>query len=135
MKLILTGNSPILEIQKEFNRAFPFLKIEFFSRSHTKGMPTSVNFMIKPGKMLGDFGFPNIQSEIEVNGAKTVAELENEFKDRFALNVQVFRKSGRLWLETTATDEWTLDSQNEEGKELSEYTKDRNDLPDYHEQE
>jgi hypothetical protein len=135
MKLTLTGKAPILEIQQEFNREFPYLKLEFFSRSHTKGMPTSINYMIKPGKSLGEFGFGNKESEIEVYGSKTVSELENEFKNRFSLNVQVFRKSGRIWLETTATDDWTLDSQNEQGKELSEYTKDRDDLPDYHEQE
>jgi hypothetical protein len=26
--------------------------------------------------------------------------------------VQVFRKSGKLWIQTTATDQWTLGEQN-----------------------
>jgi hypothetical protein len=33
--------------------------------------------------------------------------------------VQVSRKSGTLWLETTMTDSWTLGQQNEHGRELS----------------
>ena len=49
----------------------------------------------------------------------TVGELENIFKDQFGANVQVSRKSGSLWLETTLTDKWTLLQQNEQGKELS----------------
>jgi hypothetical protein len=31
----------------------------------------------------------------------------------------VFRKSGKTWLETSVTDDWTLKRQNEEGMELS----------------
>ena len=46
-------------------------------------------------------------------------ELEKIFKDQFGLAVQVFRKSGNLWLETTMTDNWTLQQQNNHGKEIS----------------
>jgi hypothetical protein len=35
--------------------------------------------------------------------------------------VQVFRQSGRVWLETTRTDDWTLAEQNKQGEELSKY--------------
>jgi hypothetical protein len=37
----------------------------------------------------------------------------------YGLSVQVFRKSGNVWLETSATDNWTLRQQNNEGAELS----------------
>jgi hypothetical protein len=33
--------------------------------------------------------------------------------------VQVFRKSGNVWLETSATDAWSLKQQNQEGMDLS----------------
>ncbi len=135
MKIEIIGSRPILAIQQEFNRVFPFLKIEFFTRSHTKGKPTSAKFIVKPGKFLRDFGVPENQAELEITGDTTVFELEKTFRERFSLNVQVFRKSGRIWLETTATDDWTLDSQNEQGKELTEGSYDKGELPDYHEQE
>jgi hypothetical protein len=48
-----------------------------------------------------------------------VVELECLFEDQFGLFVQVFRRSGNLWLETTVTDSWSLQKQNEQGKELS----------------
>jgi hypothetical protein len=65
----------------------------------------------------------------------TVQELERVFQDELGLYVQVFRKSGKVWLETTATDNWSLYKQNMEGQELSERRKNENeDLVDYHEQ-
>jgi hypothetical protein len=48
-----------------------------------------------------------------------VSELENLFEDKFKLSVQVFRKSGKSWLETTFTDGWSLKKQNQEGLDLS----------------
>ena len=52
---------------------------------------------------------------------------EKIFKDQFSLAVQVFRRSGNLWLETTMTDNWTLRQQNEHGREISTDNK-KNDL-------
>jgi hypothetical protein len=49
----------------------------------------------------------------------TVAELEQQFSDVYGLSVQIFRHSGKAWLETTVTDKWTLEKQNEQGKALS----------------
>jgi len=49
--------------------------------------------------------------------------LEKSFYDRFDMLVQVSRKSGSIWLETTMTDNWTLKQQNDHGRELSEPVK------------
>jgi hypothetical protein len=49
----------------------------------------------------------------------TVTELESRFNTIYGLSVQLFRKSGRAWLETTVTDGWTLEEQNNEGEALS----------------
>ncbi|MEI9910895.1 MAG: hypothetical protein WDO71_15215 [Bacteroidota bacterium] len=50
----------------------------------------------------------------------TVGQLEDIFQKQFGLQVQVSRRSGTLWLETTMTDNWTLKQQNDHGRELSE---------------
>ena len=39
-------------------------------------------------------------------------------EDQYGIHVQVFRKSKSLWLETTATDNWSLREQNKTGKEM-----------------
>ena len=51
----------------------------------------------------------------------TVGDLEQRFQDVYGLSVQVFRKSGKVWLETTVTDNWTLDEQNDKEQSLSNY--------------
>lgn len=48
----------------------------------------------------------------------TVSELEQHFADVYGLSVQVFRKSGEVWLETTTTDNWSLEKQNQEAIDL-----------------
>jgi hypothetical protein len=64
-----------------------------------------------------------------------VHELETLFQNRLGLYIQVFRKSGKVWLETTATDDWSLFKQNMEGKEWSEVRPiEHEERPDYHEQ-
>lgn len=59
------------------------------------------------------------KAKVEILANMTVNELEQLFKTKFGLNIQIFRKSGNSWLETTVTDNWTLEKQNEEGEELN----------------
>jgi hypothetical protein len=44
----------------------------------------------------------------------------------------VFRKSGAVWLITSATDNWTLSQQNEEGKSLAQHFKEEKENLDDH---
>jgi hypothetical protein len=56
---------------------------------------------------------------LRIEEEMTVGELEKEFLESFGMLVQVSRRSGTIWLETTMTDNWTLSRQNEHGRELS----------------
>jgi hypothetical protein len=133
--IAFTNNNSLENIQRDFNKAFPYLKIEFFSQPHEKGKPNSAKHLVSPKRIIGDFSKREFEEVVNLRENMTVYELEKLFEDRFGLHVQVFRKSGRIWLETTATDDWTLGSQNEQGRELSEYTAEKGETPDYHEQE
>ncbi len=67
----------------------------------------------------------NIQPALKEGGMvvselTAVGDLECFFRNHL-LNVQVFRRSANLWLETTMTDAWTLQKQNNHGKEISEF--------------
>ena len=42
-------------------------------------------------------------------------KVESDFRDLFNLNIQIFRKSKDLWLQTSATDDWSLEKQNSKG--------------------
>jgi hypothetical protein len=120
MKITIDRNKQIATIQAEFNHTFPYLKLEFFSKSHGVGEASAKQNLVSSNKKLEDFvGFQNNKRELIITSAMTVKDLEQNFRDAYGLSVQVFRKSGKVWLETTVTDGWTLEEQNIQGEELS----------------
>ena len=102
------------EVKKIFNNQFPFLKIEFFKKKH-KALQGS----LKKELIAEDFVMNSDSDLIEFKEDMLVSELEKQFEDKLKLSVQVFRKSGKSWLETTFTDGWSLKKQNQEGLDLS----------------
>jgi hypothetical protein len=119
MQLRIAPTRLISEVQDEFNKAFPFLKLEFFQNKPTKQMGSTIGIRMAHNRRIGDCQAVIKDGEIEITNGLTVRELETKFKDELSLNVQVFRRSGTLWLQTTMTDGWTLEKQNEHGMELS----------------
>lgn len=107
----------ISEIKKRFNDEFPFLKIEFFKKTHIQKQGSLRKDIIEHDFTVNPVA--GVES-ILINGDTSVSELEQQFMDHFKLSAQVFRKSGKTWLETTYTDGWSLKKQNEEGMELSQ---------------
>lgn len=111
----------IVELQEQFNKYYPFLRIEFFFERHVSGKGTHINKIITNDKRLGQVQLINGEGVIKLSKTMTVEKLEKLLEDDFGLFAQVFRKSGEIWLETSVTDSWTLEQQNEEGKNLSEH--------------
>jgi len=136
MTISISDNKIIRAIQDEFSALFPYLKIEFFSKPHRVGGGTEKKYMKDSSASIGKSRGQHNSGDIQISGEMTVAEVEKLFATKYGLYVQVFRRSGKLWLETTATDSWTLKYQNEQGKELSSSTMGGREEPlDYHEQE
>lgn len=119
MKIKINDSKKISAIQEEFNELFPYLKIEFFSLPHKLGEGTLKKNIKNSNKTLGECRTIHKNGVLTIYSTMTVWDLEQLFNDTYGLSVQVFRKSGKAWLETTVTDRWTLEEQNEEGKALS----------------
>ncbi len=119
MKININDNRKIFAIQEEFNTLFPYLKIEFFSKPHKVGGASAKKLIKHNSKTLGECRTVHNNGEITITPSLTVSDLEQRFQDVYGLNVQVFRKSGKVWLETTVTDGWSLDEQNKQGEALS----------------
>jgi hypothetical protein len=119
MQLKIDKNKTLGDLQQEFNHAFPFLKLEFFRNGNTlyKKYPTLL--LLDKSLTVQEARRMDKNGELDIGEEMTVGELENEFRNRFGLTVQIFRKSGKLWLETTMTEHWTLKQQNEHGEEIS----------------
>jgi len=139
MKLNINDKRKVADIQKDFSKSFPFLRLEFFSVPHKSGKGTAKkNLIIPDHKTVGDCRRIHKSKIVTITPEMKVSELEKIFLEDYGLNVQVFRNSGRVWLETTMTDDWTLAEQNRQGEELSRKKTvkvSRYSTDDYHEQE
>lgn len=119
MELFITDSKTISQIQKEFSDEFPYLKLEFvelpvrIEKIHAKFKIHSADKKLLAIRKMRNEG------TITLTGSVTVKELETIFWESYGLAVQIFRKSGNVWIETSLTDLWTLDRQNREGMEMS----------------
>ncbi len=134
MNIIINDERYISSIQEEFHEVFPFLKLEFFSQLHEPGQGNGFLQVQPSNKKLGEIRKIDTAGEIIITPKMTVAQLEQAFGKTYGLGVQVFRKSGKSWLETVLTDHWSLYKQNAEGEFLNSPIA-PDEPEDYHEQE
>ena len=117
MFLFLSKEKTIKEIQQDFNSQYPFLKLEFYKKDNVDPDITAKKHFTYDLKLkdlgLSDDGLINIQSDLSIGDLKKI------FFKKFGLNAQVSRKSGTLWLETTMTDRWSLQKQDDHGREIT----------------
>lgn len=117
--MLISNNKTIKEVKDEFNKKFPLLKLEFFSSAHEVGERNKSTETLDESLSIGEIraNYPS-KGEESIDGHQKVSTLEQKFKERFGVNVQVFRKSGKIWLQTTTTDNWTLAEQQREAEEF-----------------
>lgn len=111
----ITDDRKIISIQEEFHQKFPYLKIEFYKKPHEKGEGTPDENKVDPYKTVGEVRQKHTAGDLSIHGNLKVETLENQFASDYGLYVQVYRRSKDIWLQTTATDSWTLAEQNERG--------------------
>jgi hypothetical protein len=113
--MLINDDKTLEGIQAEFKAKFPFLKIEFYSGKHESGEGSPAMHQLDPSLTIGEARIKKAEGDFNIDPNMKVSELEGRFADKYGLNVQVFRKSGEIWLQTTATDSWTLADQNRKG--------------------
>jgi hypothetical protein len=106
----------IRELEKAFNREYPYLKIETVRNGlqatdapHYDG--TGKDSLRYRAKDL-------LKNEIGLNDAMKVSGFESALQSVIACPVQVFRKNNNSRIETKMTRDWTLKQQNDHGREL-----------------
>lgn len=103
------------DVTNHLNKKYPYLKLEFFNHSHENFEGNKMDDRIELDKTVGDCG--GKAGDLTLENSMTVGQLEDQIKENLGLNAQVFRHSGKVWLETTTTDDWTLEEQNSRGEE------------------
>ena len=120
MELVLTYQETVKNVKKQFNEAFPYLKLEFFTEPHIIGEGSPLKKQVPSSTLLGEINGIITEGEITLKPEYTVSFVEQAFQRKFGLPVQIFRKQKEVWLETTNTDHLTLAEQNEMGRKASE---------------
>ena len=119
MKTLHIDDSRTLrDIKKEFNTYFPHLKIEFFSVTHMRDEASPRAAIYDDTLLLKDIRTIHNEGELSVDGHLKTSTFEQNFHDKFGVNIQVYRRSGNLWLQTITTDDWTLADQERKGVEM-----------------
>lgn len=135
MILKITENTTAKELQEEFEKRFPYLKIELYSVAHKAGEGSSIKNQLPNNITLGEATGSSLKGIIEVNSLTKVSELEQQFQNIFGISAQVFRNNNSTWIQTTATDSWTLGEQNNHAREIAGEVVSKEEPGDYREQE
>ena len=124
MEITIDQTTKLSDIQSAFCKRFPYLKIEFYNRKHAAGEGSLKENTIDAHLTIEDLQHKKVEGVLKIDGLMKVSALEAGFADTFGLSVQVFRKSGSIWLQTTVSDLWTLAEQNQKAMEKHENIED-----------
>lgn len=109
MKLEITKETSVSDVQEKFSEHYPSLRLEFYKKKSADG--------INKEDALDETSHFKKEASISIDKERSVADFEKEFWDTTGVAAQVFRQSGNIWLQTTRTDDWTLEKQNDQGAE------------------
>lgn len=116
MKILLCPNKTVGEIREEFNNLYPYLGIAFFIKSKDgKGMIEEASLSASLSELNNAFE----DGEIDIKSTETVKEIEQKFEKQYGLLIHISRKQNGIWMNTTITDDLTLQEQNTWGREAS----------------
>lgn len=118
MILNISADARVHDVQQQFHKLYPFLKIEFFNRTHAVEKLSSESDKISGDAYL-KYYTRALPLTVDASEAMTVADFESTFLQLTDLSIQVYRRSGKLWIQTSMTDEWTLQEQNMHGQMMS----------------
>lgn len=108
MELQLTGDISIKDLNKSFNLYFPYLRIEFYKTKHNVGDNSYLINKVKGQTKLSEIDNRFTGGVFIFQPTTTVGEFEQAMQNLHGLPVQVFRMAGDIWIETTETDDMTL---------------------------
>lgn len=97
------------ELNNQFVQMYPFLKLRFFQKLKNKLEEIPNDTPIKTKEVI----------QVDCSSNKSIEQLIAELQYYLNIQVQIFRRSGKVYIETSRTSSWTLKRQNDEGEELS----------------
>ena len=109
----ITPDTHLFNLQLAFEEKFPKLKIEFFKSKHDKNEISPLTEEILSDLTVKELN-PDFQEKfLLLFETEKVSAFERRMEEEFGLHVQVLRKSGSTWIQTSVTDDWTMLKQEE----------------------
>lgn len=106
----------IEDIREKFSSFFPFLKIEFYKKPHYWYEDSPEENIYPVDKKIGEIRKQHAHGELQIHSWYKTGDLEQAFRKKFGLHVQVFRLEGNKWIQTAGTDKLDLAELNEIAK-------------------
>ena len=137
MKLHLAPTMTIGQIQAEFAAFFPNLKPVFFTKPHAAYKGSPAKFIVSEKDTL----LSTLSAVIPENAdlllelEMPVWQVERLFENEYGLHMQIFRRSGNTWLETSVTDDMSLEQQEKKALDSLRHNFEFVDPMDYREQD
>jgi len=113
--MILTINNSVLlkDLKDHFAKCYPGLKIEFYKKPHGDKQGSQDKDLIIADTTVGNIRQKGISGDYKIYSSYTVFKVENDLRNNYGLNVQVFRNENNGWIQTMDTDHYTLAQQME----------------------
>jgi hypothetical protein len=110
MKIVVDKEMTVNQLARAFNEVYPFLKIEVYHRGNEVGADCF--------HTLGEISKMKKPSVLIITPTMSIEQIERFFWEELGLQVAVFRKVGNSWINTSFTNDWTLERQNQMGKNI-----------------
>lgn len=120
MYIEINDNTRLREIQDVFSDFYPYLRINFYWKTHKKYETSPMIELVSPDTPVRDLRRTHLSGLLEILPLNKVADVEREFQQRFGLSVQILRKEKNKWEQTTGMDDFTLKELNEFGRNSSD---------------
>ncbi|HET7115403.1 MAG TPA: hypothetical protein VFI29_02875 [Hanamia sp.] len=119
MKLQIEAGTKIKELQKKISKTYPYLKVEFYKQPYSEMKVSEKKDRMLPDEIISEQSDSFEAEKFDINRNRTVGAVEKEFYEKFGIAMQVSRRSGNIWIETSKTDNRTLKAQNQLGKSMN----------------
>ncbi|HNQ60955.1 MAG TPA: hypothetical protein PKJ62_01085 [Bacteroidia bacterium] len=135
MDIKFDKSTKLSKLQTDFQQRFNFLKIEFFREKSEPNAQYTAKDILPNTHSIGEVSSGLEAEPLHIGGGMKVRDVEKDFSEKLGLYVQIFRKSGKVWLITSSTDHLTLDQLDKEAKAKETQPDTNSETIDYHEQE
>jgi hypothetical protein len=114
MEISVNAKIKAIDLIKNFGEIYPFLRLEIYYQGEE--MSDAYH-----DYKLCDIVHKKIVECFVILPEMKVSEVEEAFWENMGLQISIFRKSGKTWLESSFTNYWSLERQNNLGREMNNF--------------